>query len=99
MGKVALTLNGKPLILTAPMPESARRIITLLEKLPFPNLIDVVELAKKTGMGRSTIGHLIAEKREELLPYTHTYRIAGMPRERVFGSKRAIAELKQLVPR
>ncbi len=97
MGKAALTLNGKPLILTPPLPESARRIIALLEKLPYPELLDQTELSKQAGVGRSTIDRLLLEKREELLPHTHAYRISGMPRERVFGSKRAIAELRRLV--
>ena len=97
MGKVALTLNGKPLILTPPLPESARRVIALLEKLPYPELLDQRELSKQAGVGRSTIGHLLLEKREELLPHTHAYRISGMPAERAFGSKRAIAELRRLV--
>ena len=99
MGKVTLTLNGKPLIFTPPLPESARRIIALLEKLPYPKLIDQMELSKRIGVSRSTVGRLIADKREELLPYTHAYRVSGMPLERAFGSKRAIAELRQLVGR
>lgn len=97
MGKVALTLNGKPIILTPPLPESARRVIALLEKLPYPGLLDQRELSKQVGVGHSTIGRLLLEKREELLPYTHAYRISGMPAERAFGSKRAIAELRRLV--
>lgn len=95
MGKVALKLNGKPLDLTPPLPDSAQKLIAFLSEAPADELYDHRKIRELMKIGLSTLSRILSTYPATLDPYTHSLRGTKGNLERYWGSKAAIAELKR----
>lgn len=96
MPKVELKINGKKLDLSPVLPVSASKLVAFLAKAPVDELYDTEEIAKKLGLGLSTIQSLTTRRKvEALTPFTHSFRKPMGPMVRYWGSAAAIAELKR----
>jgi hypothetical protein len=86
---MTLKLHGKPFELR-PLTPSQAKLKTLLDTLPADEIFDAEALGKKTGMSANYVGDL-------LRPDIFSEYGQKVGRDKYYGNRKAIAELRKQV--